>query len=388
MLRQRGGGPGRGVDTDLLVLEVVHGPRAGARLRLEADRPLRIGHAWDNDVVLRDPSTAGVCVRLERGPDGAVVEVESGTVALLGVALEPGRPAVLPRWTPLAIGDALVAVGPDDEGAWRACRRLARASVAARRPALPGPSPAADRPLPVGGVGVLARARRRWPLAAVALALPVLVAAVWLAQPVGPTRPAPERAASTDAVRAWLSAEGFGQLRVQRAASGPPVVDGLVDHDADRARIAAGLAAAGLTASLDLASGEQIARQVADVLRLNGVRAEVRHMGRGVVQARLHEPDAERRARAEAAARRDIRGLASLAVEIVETGPARPAAPAALDPSKRVVTIVYGPGGYVVTADGARYFEGALLPSGHRIARIEARDVELERDGRTSRLAL
>jgi type III secretion protein D len=240
----------------------------------------------------------------------------------------------------------------------------------------------------VTGGDVLARARRRWPLVALALALPVLVAAAWLAQPTRSARPALERVASTDAVRAWLTAEGFGHLRVQRGASGPLVVDGLVDRDSERVRIAAGLGAAGLSASLDLASGEQIARQVADVLRLNGVRAEVRHVGRGVVQARLHEPDAERRARAEAAARRDVRGLASLAVEVVDTGPVRPAAAVPVDPAKRVVTIVYGPGGYVVTADGARYFEGALLPSGHRIARIEARDVELVRDGRSSRLAL
>jgi type III secretion protein D len=53
-----------------------------------------------------------------------------------------------------------------------------------------------------------------------------------------------------------------------------------------------------------------------------------------------------------------------------------------------VVNVVYGPQGYVVTADGARYFEGAFLPSGHRIARIADDEVQLERDGQISRLSM
>ena len=62
------------------------------------------------------------------------------------------------------------------------------------------------------------------------------------------------------------------------------------------------------------------------------------------------------------------------------------AAPAVVDdPGKRVAAIVSGnppevpP--YLVTADGTRYFEGALLPTGHRIAAIGQHEVLLEKDG-------
>jgi hypothetical protein len=58
------------------------------------------------------------------------------------------------------------------------------------------------------------------------------------------------------------------------------------------------------------------------------------------------------------------------------------------DAGKRVVNVVYGPRGYVVTADGSRYFEGAFLPSGHRIVRISDDEVRIERDGKTTRLSL
>ena len=56
------------------------------------------------------------------------------------------------------------------------------------------------------------------------------------------------------------------------------------------------------------------------------------------------------------------------------------------DPGKRVAAIVPGDSPYVATADGTRYFIGALLPTGHRIEAIEAHRVVLSRDGRQSQL--
>ena len=40
------------------------------------------------------------------------------------------------------------------------------------------------------------------------------------------------------------------------------------------------------------------------------------------------------------------------------------------------------------TADGSRYFNGALLPSGHRVVEIAERAVVVERDGQRTRLTL
>ena len=75
-------------------------------------------------------------------------------------------------------------------------------------------------------------------------------------------------------------------------------------------------------------------------------------------------------------------GLAAL--EIVQRPDARhrPARCRCIDdPGKRVASIVPGDPPYVVTVDGTRYFEGALLPTGHRIAGIEERQVVLEIHG-------
>jgi type III secretion protein D len=56
------------------------------------------------------------------------------------------------------------------------------------------------------------------------------------------------------------------------------------------------------------------------------------------------------------------------------------------DPGKRIASLVQGDPAYVVTADGARYFVGSMLPSGHRITAVDTQSVTLERDGRQSTL--
>ena len=70
-------------------------------------------------------------------------------------------------------------------------------------------------------------------------------------------------------------------------------------------------------------------------------------------------------------------------IEVRNTAPAqRPGATPVLDdPGKRISSIVAGDPPYVVTSDGTRYFEGALLPTGHRIAAIEEHQVVLELGG-------
>ena len=51
-----------------------------------------------------------------------------------------------------------------------------------------------------------------------------------------------------------------------------------------------------------------------------------------------------------------------------------------------MAAIVPGDPAYVVTADGTRYFEGAMLPTGHRILAILSDRVQIERDGAASTL--
>ena len=90
----------------------------------------------------------------------------------------------------------------------------------------------------------------------------------------------------------------------------------------------------------------------------------------------VHHAVAAGQQRAEQAARRDVAGLSALQVDNQPRGRANARAALPDDPGKRV------------TADGSRYFVGALLPSGHRVMHIAERAVTIERHGQLSKLTL
>jgi type III secretion protein D len=412
------------------LLAVVAGPRAGARRPLVPGQRLTIGFDLDCDVVIRHPSLQGVRASLSVDGEEVRLHVDRGQANLLGLAVPEGRSVVLPRWVPVALGDAMIAVGSEQERGWASCRRLAR-QLAEERAIEPGDGPAsadvgAEQPpvidarhglegrRPLAGVdqdasGELSASWRRasavvpagrrlyWQVPAVmALCLALALAVGMLSPGVraiaggAPSAPIPASQA-TDRVRVALADLGLGGLRVESAADGSAVVRGFVDTDTQRARIAGEVARLGVRAYVEVVSGEQLVRQVSDVLRVKGLPGSARHVGRGVVEVQLGEADADRVRRAEESVRRDVAGLAGLKLSFTpKTQPpvAASAPRAPEDPAKRVVSVSYGPNGHVVTADGARYFVGAVLPSGHRIVRIADGEVELSRDGATTRLSL
>lgn len=390
MLRRRvAQGPAASVGGAAQRLEIVGGPRAGAAITLEPDRVVRVGHAFGDDFVIRHPSVRGASALVSSEPEGIVLRVETGSVSLLGMPVEAGRSVRLPQWVPFAIGDAMLAVGPDDDEGWRVCRRLAlQLSVegfdleptrAARPEALTGPQSEAAR----------IESGRWWRVPALLLAPGAVALAVLLTWPGAPGVSPPADPQSAQRLRELLVEEGLAQLKVVQTVQGQLLLQGQVERDADRVRLAQRLRTEGIEVRLDLGTGEQLARQVGDVLRLNGVAAQVRHLGRGVVEASFDDPGATRRAQIETAVRRDVSGLTGLVVQTrpgADTAVRAPTVQAVA--GKRVVNVVYGPRGYLVTADGARYFEGAFLPSGHRIVRIAADEVHLERDGKTTLLTI
>lgn len=127
-----------------------------------------------------------------------------------------------------------------------------------------------------------------------------------------------------------------------------------------------------------------------DVFRLYGIPAQGSWSPEGTLVLRTQERDGTRVQAAAAAARRDIARLPGLRVDNQPPpSPAAAAGPAVEDPAKRLVAVVDNTDSpYFVTADGSRYFSGALLPSGHRVVQIAERSVLVERDGQTTRLTL
>jgi len=381
-----------------LELRVLAGRQRGARSPLAAGTGCILAVAADGsaegaDVVLCEEGTPATRICITPGPAHATLDVMEGTVRLGTRELAAGDQALwLPR-TRLVLGAAVIAFGPADEEGWQVALEW---ETAAERRGGPAGNAAEDGPAgsPRGGSGSAGpgaggsagpdRPRRRWLefglIGAGAAAAIACAATIWAGHvaPVVARTADPEPAAE---LAGLLDNSPFPGLAIQRDLNGRLQVSGRLPKLADQGRLEAWLAEKNIQASLKVSVDEAVIRDVTEVFRVNNVADQARLDGPGEIEADAAEPDPAVLARAEAAVRHDVPGLASLTVRNgARPKPAR-TAPVADDPNKRIVTIVAGDPAYVVTVDGARYFVGAVLPTGHRIIEIAAQQVTLDRAG-------
>ncbi|MBK1614359.1 hypothetical protein CKO44_12865 [Rubrivivax gelatinosus] len=351
-------------------LRVLDGPQRGARFALEAGRDYRIGRHWGSDVLLRaggadSADAAELVLRLQA--DGRLqLQVTAGSVCCGRRRLAAGQSLLLAPLQALEIDGTRLAAGPADSAAWPELENGGAMPAAAPAPAVvPDRLRRWGRGLRIGG-------------AALAAASLSLLALAMLTSPAAPT--AQQRAQRAQAL---LASAGLGSVSVTAEADGL-VVRGYFDTLAQRSRAEQLLAGQGLGARLDVWVNETIVHTIEDVYRVHGVQAEVRPAGAGVMQVHTAVADPAPLAGIERRVRGDVPGLQGL--QAVNEPPRRSPSPvpALEDAGKRVASIVAGSEPYVVTADGTRYFVGALLPTGHRIEAIAGSRVELEREGERS----
>ncbi|HEY0955296.1 MAG TPA: hypothetical protein VGE36_11095 [Roseateles sp.] len=325
----------KAVDT-VLELRVLAGRQAGARARLDAHEPQLVcglNEAHHGDTQFADfllSSEAEFQARLVPTGDGRMgLQLIAGDAQLGGQALLPG--AEVRPWAPgqpLQLGDNRVAYGPAGQEHWaEPVLHDGPELLGARRPE---PPPA--RPHHPAVEGLLT-----------ALGLIMLIGGATLAWRGGTLREAGQTIAAV------------------LPAAQPPA---------------------------PAAAGADLLASAVDVFRLHGVSAQASWSPDGELVLRTQERDVARAHAAAAAARRDIARLPALRIDNQPPAPAPGTAPQE-DPAKRLVAVVGNADSpYFVTADGSRYFSGALLPSGHRVVEIAESAVVVERDGLRTRLVL
>ena len=375
-----------------LELRILDGPQRGARAAVEAHVPFVMGAmrsdddaAASCDIVLNElgaaaapnsPGHARARVTIDRRD--ALLEVLDGEIELDGRRHAAGGQLAWPIHVPLRIGAATIAFGranserwPDPSGA---------GSNVAPEPA-PAWASAAQRRAP------LLRRPEVWLASTGAVVLLACTGSLFAAHRIAAPPPAdPTRLAAA------LRDGGFRAINATAGADGRIELHGRVATQAERTRLDEWLAQRPVQppARLDVEVDEQVLRDVIEVFRVNGIPVQAQVAAPGHVEAEAAERDVDRLARTEEVVRRDVRGLEGL--KVFNTVPEEASAPPPVvdDPNKRIASLVPAPAeggpGYVVTADGARYFVGALLPSGYRIAQIESQQLQLERDGHQSTL--
>lgn len=331
------------------MLRIVAGLHTGGLRRIEERAMVLVGSGDDCDIVLSDQGVA---------PHHALVSVIDGVptvraldapVRVQGRTLQPGDPMALHGVQRITLGDAVIALGGEGDPVWSEV--------------VPGyvPRPATSR------VGRL----RRLPLAAAVAAIALASVAIYVA-----ANPQVEQAPDATAQLDRLGDEfGVENRRVTRDPEGVAVLQGTVDSAQVRAQLQARLGGLGEPARLDVRTGDDIARDVAEVLRTQGLQARTRYLGKGDVEVMGRFEDEEAlRAAATSRAMVDVVGVRRVIPrnlsEVAATN--RPAG-TAKQPQKdqvRLVGVVRGKDAYVLGSDGSRYGVGAVLPDGGTLIAI------------------
>lgn len=367
-----------------LELRVFEGPQGGARAPLSAGIPCVVaaGHegAEGADIVLREdhlpPARVRICAELTR----ATLEVLSGEVLLGSEVLKSGAQTTWSQHVPLKIGSSVVAFG-------RACIDDWKAGTPAPGLVDEPPSPGVDGHIPKTNKSLTRRAEF-WLACMGAGVLAVCAGALGVARVAA--APVPQAAANEAVSLAQaLQSSEFSTLEVGRAPDGTTTLRGRLAAQSQRAKLDAWLAArpASAPVAVDVWVDEAVAHDVTEVFRVNGVAVRTQLAGPGRVTAEAAEPNTDKLNRATEVVRRDVRGLQALDVRNTAKPAPPPAPPLVDDPGKRIASLVPGDLPYIVTADGSRYFIGAMLPSGHRVLQIARGSLTLELNGQQTTLS-
>lgn len=371
--------------SETLVLKVLAGRARDALATLVAGEPVDLGHGFDADIVLRDPGAKGVRVRLTAREDAADIEILEGGVEMLGHALSAPSRAVLPFYVPLLLGDTAVAVGLEHSPRWVEAERLLTTAPASAAAAAPAPAPVDHDYGETLARRLLDRALsvvRGTPHLIPSLVFGTALACVTYAAANAPIwNP---RQANAGQVHALLREAGYGALAVKPGEGDKLVIAGVLNREADKDRLHQIVDSRGVPARIEVQTSESLAQNVEDVFMANGLAATARPNGLARVSVQVAGP-AEQVAKVEKVALNDVKGLRDLDIQRAEGGD-RFGQIFDEGPGKRVVSVVGGDAGYVATADGSRYFAGAVLPTGDRIIGVESQAVIVEKGGATTKL--
>jgi type III secretion protein D len=366
------------------VLRVLNGRLAGTEKALPATGAVSIGHQFWHDVVVRDPATRGIAIDLALDADGAAkATVLEGEAELLGQAVSAGGTVIVPPYVPFAIGGVALAWGERDSERWQDATGLVAVSPtppeappSARDTAIAMASQAGE------GVGAFFT-RGRMIAVGAAVGLVVLASATMPMVDALHLRGTPETR-----VEKSMAAAGLPGLDAREDPStGEITVAGVVANEGQRQKAVAAMQETGLPGSVAVVTSADLARSATEVARIHGLQSTARPTGRTTVELRVTPLAPDQEQKLAQAVRNDVRALTGLTVRDdlapVETVPLR----TVQDATKKVSTVVGGDPAFIQTVDGARYFAGAVMPSGHRLVGIKGNTVVFEKSGRQTRVS-
>jgi len=138
---------------------------------------------------------------------------------------------------------------------------------------------------------------------------------------------------------------------------------------------------------VDVTSVSAMADAAGEILRAQGIDAAVEPNRRNPQGIIVNAPfmATDRREELREMLARDLPNLKHIVFRVDDTRGVNALQSFFAASGTGMATLVSDPG-HIVTADGARWFPGAVLPSGHRLISIENNSIRFEKDGRIEEL--
>lgn len=367
------------------VVRVLTGRLSGKEYAFSQQDRICIGHALANDLVLRGQGTRGTMLELRRNGEAMVLRVLHGRVELLGRPLEEGEEAALPPYLPFRLGEFLLAHGRAGSDRWEEVTRFAAPSLVAS--SVPLPEPRLSQRLYRIGCEHIEQVDKRISLTRLAIGglslftLVVAGTAIW--------SDVEARNAAPPAFEHLLKENGFGSLLVTSSPAGGLVVSGVVADEAQLTRLDQLASSASVPVMLDVHMPGELANAATDILLAQGLDAEASPDPASPAGLIIRAPymTADRKRELGALLKRDLPGLGRIRFAIDDALGGNALQSFFSASGAGLATVVEDPP-HIVTADGSRWFPGAVLPTGHRLISIGNGRIRFEKDERVEELEL
>ncbi|MGO1542133.1 MAG: FHA domain-containing protein [Luteimonas sp.] len=329
------------------LLRIVSGLHAGASRALAEREMILVGSGDDCDIVLADDGVAAHHALISVVDGHFQLRALDAPLKLEGRTLHPGDPVEMDRLQRVGLGEAALAFGLEDDPAW-----LALAPE--------------DGQLPASRTrGFAESLTRRLPMIAAVAVLCLASLAIFVA-----VVPSAEPRIDPEARLKQLAREySVSDRSIERDVNREPVLSGMVKDAATRKRFQEQVAEEGLPVSLVLTTGEDLADNVAEMLRAGGFPARTRYLGSGRIEATGYFEDPE----AFEAFVRTPAVIATGAREIAPINLADPA-PGEAEPENaepvRIVAYERGEDPYLVDELGREYRDGMYVPGWGTLASL------------------
>jgi type III secretion protein D len=382
-----------------LVLRVLAGRQNGAEYRLMSGLTVTIGHSFNHDVVLRGPDTQGLSLELMLTDMVAQLKVVSGHVQLLGRPMTAGDSAQLPAFVPVSFGETCFAIGDAQSERWGEATAIFEAPVAAVQNLETAPDEAPLAPIArtksvdnaiqhfashfQPAISTLAL-ERRWPLYAGIAAFLLLIAA--LSAPIGQF--IENNNTSPAAIETKLARAGFKDVKAIDNGSGKIILRGLLRNDAELSRLRMFAADKLDGIEINVRTLDELAAAATGILSGQSVDAEAKPArGNSLLISSEYLPR-DRQDELIAMIKKDIPQISNVNFQIVGERGDKDLQYFFSSGEYGLASFIDGDPAYIKTADGTRWFKGAVLPTGHNITDIGSGRVQFERNGRIEELTI